>query len=426
MDILKLNSNRKRILILGCGFAGLSFTKHFRDKSCEILVIDKHNYFTFQPLLYQVATGGLEPDSVAYPIRKLFSGINPVSFRMAEAYSVDLEKKLLITSIGELPYDVLIIATGSTTNYFNLPGIEEFALPMKTLPQSLDLRSFILQSFEKALLAESPDEKLPYLNFVIAGGGPTGIEIAGALAEFKHVLPGDYPELDFSLMRIAIVEASGEILGSMSEESRLSASRQLTEIGVELILNSKIASYDGNVISLVEGNKINSKCLIWTAGVKANPLNGLSNDAYTLAGKIKTDEFNRVIGCEDVYALGDVCQIYRSDSEIRYPMLAPVAIQQGKNLARNLMSNIRDEWKAFEYKDRGTMATIGRSKAVADLGRYKLKGFLAWLAWLFIHLILLVGYRNRIVVLINWMWNYFSYDRAIRLIIRPFIPKKNE
>jgi NADH:ubiquinone reductase (H+-translocating) len=420
MDIFSLDKSKKRLLIIGGGFGGIEIAKHINTKKFETLLIDKHNYFTFQPLLYQVATGGLEPDSVAYPLRKIISRNKNVIFRLAEVLSVDTNEKCVSTSIGNIPYDLLVIATGSTTNFFNLKETEENALSLKSVTDALNIRSFILQNFEKALLLKDKEEQKRLMNFVIVGGGPTGIEVSGSLAELKrHVLPNDYSELDISMMNITILESGNEVLGSMSEFSQRKSKQQLKELGVNLLLGKQLISYDGKEARLKDGSVIPTSALIWTAGVMGKMPGGFQPDVIVKGNRLSVDEFNRLNGPRDVFAIGDIAAVQAGP----HPMLAPVAMQQGKNLAKNLNRKAGEEWKAFRYRDKGTMATIGRSRAVADLKFIHLKGFLAWMAWLFIHLMLLVGFRNRVIVLFNWFWNYFSYDKAIRLIIRPYNKK---
>ena len=417
MDIFSKKNDSKRIVIIGAGFGGIEIVKGINALEYEVLLIDKHNYFTFQPLLYQVATGGLEPDSVAYPIRKIISKKHNVVFRMAEVIEIQTQIKQIQTNIGLLPYDILILACGAKTNFFGMEQTMENALSLKTITDSLNMRSFILQNFEAALLSSDKEEQKRLMNFVIVGGGPTGVEISGSLAELKrHVLPNDYPELDLSMMNIIIIESSNNVLDAMSDFSKRTSKKQLEELGVKIMLNSQLVSYDGKIATLKDGTHILTSALIWTAGVMGDIPIGFSPEIIVRGNRLSVDEFNRIKGMEDVFAIGDVASMENNP----HPMLAPVAMQQGKNLAKNLNKKNISEWKKFIYSDKGTMATIGRSRAVADLKFIHLKGILAWLAWLFIHLMLLVGFRNRVIVFFNWVWNYFSYDKAIRLIIRPY------
>ena len=425
MDIFNKEKARKRVLIVGSGFGGIEIGRRLDSRKYEVLVLDRQNYLTFQPLLYQVATGGLEPDSVAYPLRKIFRRRQNVTFRVADVDKVEPAINSVHTSIGILPYDILVLATGSKTNHFGMKEIQENSLSLKTVTDALDMRSFILQNFESALLSRDAEEKKSLMNFIVAGAGPTGVEIAGALAELRnHVLPNDYPELDLSLMNITLVDAADKVLNVMSEYASRNAHKQLEQLGIRILTGVKLERYNGKEAFLSSGEILKSKALIWTAGVMGNGIIGLDASNYNRGNRILTDEYNKVKGSENIFAIGDVAAIVAADGTA-HPMLAPVAMQQGKQLAANLNLEEGKKWKAFRYTDRGTMATIGRSRAVADLKFTHLKGFPAWIAWLFIHLMLLVGFRNRLVVLINWIWNYFSYDRAIRLIIRPYRKKES-
>ena len=420
MDIFSLNTSKKRILIIGGGFGGIEIARRLDTRQYEVLLIDKHNYFTFQPLLYQVATGGLEPDSVAYPLRKILKKNKDVLFRLTEVTSIDQVSSKVMTTIGEIPYDILIIATGAMTNFFNMVETEKNALALKSVTDALNIRSFVLQKFEAALPEKSKEEQKRMMNFVVVGGGPTGVEISGALAELKrHVLPHDYPELDISMMEISILESGENVLDVMSEFSKRKAKDQLIEIGVKLLLKQQLKSYDGREAVLADGTIIETSSLIWTAGVKGNFPTGFDATSVVRGNRLLVNDFNQLVSNENIYAIGDVASMQSG----AHPMVAPVAIQQAINLAKNLNRKTKNDRKKFVYKDKGSMATIGRSRAVADIKFLHLKGFFAWLAWLFIHLMLLVGFRNRVIVLFNWVWNYLSYDRAIRLIIRPY--KKN-
>lgn len=417
MDVFTLNSSTPRVIIVGGGFGGLEVAQRINTRRYDVLLLDCHNYFTFQPLLYQVATGGLEPDSVAYPIRKVINRRHrKIAFRMAEVQGVDTENNLVISSIGTLPFNILILACGSVTNFFNMQALRDNALSLKSVTDALNIRSFILQNFERALLSRDREQQKRLMNFVIIGGGPTGVEVAGSLAELKrHVLPHDYPELDLSMMDITIVEAGKNVLDVMSEKAKKNSKIQLEELGVKMLFETQLVNYDGETATFKDGSTMATSSLIWTAGVKGNVPPGFAPDLIVRGNRLAVDAFNRVKGFTNIYAIGDIAAMQPDP----LPMLAPVAMQQGKHLAKNLNKAGNDVWLPFKYKDKGTMATIGRSRAVADLKFTHLKGFLAWIAWLFIHLMLLVGFRNRVIVFINWVWNYFSYDKAIRLIIRP-------
>jgi NADH dehydrogenase len=420
------NSSFPRVVIVGGGFGGIQLAKSLKNKEVQVLMIDKHNYHTFQPLLYQVATGGLEPDSIAFPLRKVFKDHNNVFFRVANAEHIDAENNVLKTNIGNITYDHLVIATGSTTNFFGNETIENNSMPMKTIPEALNLRSLILQSFEEALLKDSINEQEALMNFVIVGGGPTGVETAGALAELKmHVLPNDYPDLDLRRMQINLVENNERLLSSMSVEASNQAENFLKELGVMIRTNDAVLSYDGLKAVLKSGKELESTNLIWTAGVKGAIIEGLDKAEYFRGGRFLVDEYNKVKGYDNVYALGDVAAMISDDYPNGHPGVAQVALQQAKNLSKNIISALNGrKLKAFKYFNMGSMATVGRNKAVVDLPFIRFQGFFAWFVWMFLHLLFLVGFRNKMVVLINWVWNYFSYDRGTRLIIRPF--KKNK
>ncbi|HAD97899.1 MAG TPA: FAD-dependent oxidoreductase [Cryomorphaceae bacterium] len=419
-------SNLPRILVVGCGFAGLNLVKKLSNKPFQVVMIDKHNYHTFQPLLYQVATAGLEPDSIAYPIRNIFRGQQNFFYRMALAEDINTEENILVTNIGNISYDYLVIATGSSTNFFGMKDLEEGSVPMKSVPEALNLRSIMLQNFEAASLTNDLQERERLMNFVIVGGGPTGVELAGSLAELKtHVLPNDYPDLDFRRMSIHLVEAESELLPPMSTNASKKAKAYLEELGVHVWLGTMVKAYDGDTVT-TNKKALPASTLIWAAGVKGTIIKGLSDDAME-KGRYIVNEFNQVKGYENVFALGDVAAMISEENPKGHPMLAQVAIQQGVNLARNFVRwEQQKEPKAFSYNDLGTMATIGRNKAVADLNHMRFGGFMGWLLWMVVHLRGLVGYRNRMVVLMNWVINYFSYDKKIRLIIRPVKRRSNK
>lgn len=421
------DSSLKRIVIIGGGFGGMELAKKLDKDRYQVVLIDKNNYHTFQPLLYQVATGGLEPDSIAFPLRKVVARHKNFVFRIAEALEIHRERSVLSTSLGEIAYDHLVIATGSTTNFFGNEAMQANSISMKSVPDALDLRSLILQNFEKLLTVSSPAEREKYFNIVIVGGGPTGVEIAGALSELqRHVLPKDYPEIDMKQVQIHVIEASGKLLAVMSKQASEKAKEFLEKMGVKLWLGSQVKNYENNVVILSDARSIPCSTFIWTAGVKGQIIKGIQEDDLVKGSRIKTDVFNRMEGSEKIFVIGDVAGVIDTDNIHPYPMLAPVAMQQAHNLANNLNSRKPfSEWKKFRYKDKGSMATVGRNKAVADLGKIRLQGILAWYIWMFVHLMSLVGFRNRLIVFINWSWNYFSFDRAIRLIIRPYTKKES-
>lgn len=410
--------NLPRIVIIGCGFAGLSFVRKINSKSYQIVLLDKNNYHTFQPLMYQVASSGLEPDSIVYPIRKFFSGKKNFHFRMATVNHVDSESKEIVTNIGSIKYDILVVATGATTNFFGMKNIEQYGYTMKSLVESLDLRSVILQNFEKAVNAQNALEKQQYMNFVIVGGGATGVELAGALAELKkNVLPNDYPDLNLEKMTIHVIEAADRILPGMSHTASSKSKQFLEALGVNVSLNTFVKDYDGETVVTNEGH-LKTKTLIWSAGVKGAPIGNL-DDNLNKSNRIVTDEYNQIIGLPDVFAIGDVASIASENEGKGHVMLASVAGQQGHHLAKNLNALAKKKkMSPFVYNDKGTMATVGRNRAVVDLPFYKFSGIIAWFVWMFLHLMLLVEFRNRLIVFANWTWSYFFYDKGLRLIVR--------
>lgn len=409
----------KRVVIVGAGFGGLQLVKSLNSSVFQTVLIDKHNYHTFQPLLYQVATAGLEPDSIAYPIRKVFRNKREFHFRNTSALSIDTEKNILHTADGDVQYDYLIIATGSTSNYLGNKNIENLSMPMKTVPEALNLRSLFLQNFEASLLTSDLRERERLMNYVIVGGGPTGVELAGAMAELKnHVLPNDYPDLDIRRMKISLIEAGDSLLSAMNTKARTTAEEYLKKLGVELYLSTFVKDYDGNSV-VTSKNILQSKTLIWAAGVKGNTLEGIPEDSVSRS-RYKVNNYNLIESTENIFAIGDIA-LMPSVSENGDPMVAQTAIQHGKLLASNLKKIAQQkEPIVFKYNDKGSMATIGRNKAVAQIGSFKFKGMLAWAIWMFVHLITLVGFRNKMVALLNWSQSYFTYDKGIRLIIRPF------
>ncbi len=412
------NIELPRIVIIGCGFAGLKLAKTIHSKKYQVVLLDKNNYHTFQPLMYQVASSGLEPDSIVYPIRKIFKGKKHFHFRMAEVNGVDSEKKEVHTNIGSLKYNYLVIATGAISNFFGMKNIEKYAFTMKSLIDSLDLRSIILQNFEKALNTSDLQERESYMNFVIVGAGATGVELAGALAELKkNVLPQDYPDLDIRMMQIHVIEASDRVLANMSNKASIKSKQFLKDLGINVWLKTIVKDYDGTTVN-TNINDFNTKTLIWSAGVKGAPIQKL-NAKLTRDDRIIVDNLNRVSGHHNIFAIGDVAFIESEQNGKGHAMLASVAGQQGEHLGKNLNGIIDNKkMKGFQYKDKGTMATIGRYRAVVDLSFVKFAGIFAWFVWMFLHLMLLIDFRNRLIVFANWSWSFLNYDRGIRLIIR--------
>lgn len=416
-----------RVVIIGCGFAGLRLAKDLADAPVQVVVVDRNNYHNFQPLLYQVATGALEADSIAYPIRKIFAGQQNFFFRMADVQRVDAERNTVVTNIGDIRYDHLVVATGSLTNYFGLDSIERNSMQIKSVPNALNLRSYLFQNFEKALLTEDPVQRQALMNVVVVGGGPTGVEICGSLAEMrKDVLPQDYPELDLKQMEIYLVESGGEVLGPMSKYAQQKAKEYLEEMGIHVRLNMKAQHYDSGKLFYSDTEFIRTENLIWAAGVNGAAVEGLPEEVVARNKRINVDTVNRVLGLRNVYAIGDVANMATEEMPRGYPMLAPVAIQQAEQLADNLKRFMRGEaLRPFKYLNKGSMAIVGRNRAVVDLpGNRHFGGFLGWLTWLFVHLMTLVGFRNKAVTLVSWAISYFSSDKALRLIIRPY--KRND
>jgi NADH:ubiquinone reductase (H+-translocating) len=413
-------SSRPRVVIVGAGFAGLELAKALKQADVQVVLIDKNNYHTFQPLLYQVATAGLEPDSIAYPVREIFRHQKDFIFRMAEVLEVQPGKNVVLTSIGEIGYDFLVIATGSTTNYFGLKDMETRAYSMKNIPDAVELRNVILENFEKAVLTTSLEERDRLMTFVVIGGGPTGVELAGALGELKRVvLPNDHPELDLTKMQIHLIDMDDRLLRTMSLQASKSAEAFLVEHNVQVWLSAKVLSFDGGKVVLSSGKEILTNNVIWAAGVCGAAFPGLGADVVA-GGRIKTDAYNKVQGSQNIFAIGDVACVVTDKTPHGYPMLAPVAIQQAKLLACNLKKIVhhKDSLSSFSYQDLGVMATVGRHHAVADLFFGHFQGLIAWLMWAVLHLLTLVGFRNKLVAMVNWTWSYFRYDSGLRLIIR--------
>lgn len=415
-------SDKPRVVILGGGFAGVELAKALRGESVQVVLIDRRNFHTFQPLLYQVATAAVEPSSIIYPFRKIFEDHPGFYFRMADVLCVETKTQTVETSIGYIQYDYLVVATGATTNFYGNTQIEKKALAMKSIEDALSLRNTILTNFEKALQIKDEQQLNSLMDFVIVGGGPTGVELAGALSELrKHVFPKDYPELNFLNMDIHLVQSGQQLLKGMSSEAAHEAKTILEKAGVKIWLNCRVQSYDGFKVQLDTGESLCTRTLIWAAGVTGTVIDGFE-PAVVQGNRLKVDVYNRVEGYSNIFAIGDIAAMISEGNPYGYAMMAQPAIQQGKWLGRNLRRLLREkELQPFRYKDQGSMATIGRNKAVADLKllnhTYKTQGFKAWFIWMFVHLISLIGFRNRLVVLINWMWSYFTYDTGIRLII---------
>ena len=417
------NTTKPRIIIVGGGFAGISLAKKLRNKNVQVVLVDKHNYHTFQPLLYQVATGGLEAGSIAYPIRKVIQEYKDFYFRLTQVVQIDNDKKTIITEIGDLTYDYLVIATGSKTNYFGNKEIERNAMAMKTIPQSLNIRSLVLENFEQAVLTDDLTERNSLINFVLVGAGPTGVELAGALAEMKKaILQKDYPDLDIDKMQINLVQSGDRILNTMSEKSSTHAQEFLESLGVKIWKNVRVTNYDGKIITTNSDLTFDTATVIWTAGVQGAAIAGLNADSLVeKVERIRVNQFSQVKGYDNVFAIGDIASMETEKWPQGHPMVAQPALQQGSLLGENIMNLINKKpLKPFEYKDLGSMATIGRNKAVVDLPKFHFSGVFAWFVWMFVHLFSLIGFKNKAVVFLNWVYNYIRFDREGRLIIRPY------
>jgi NADH dehydrogenase len=408
-----------RVVIIGAGFGGLECAKGLAGQPFDVLVLDKHNYHLFTPLLYQVASSLLDPSEIAYPIRAIFRRIPNVRFRMAEVTEIDCTAQIVkAADSAAIPYDVVVIATGSATNYFGMHSIAQRAHELKDIPEALELRNHVLRCFEAAAWEPDPTARQRWLTFVIVGGGPNGVEYAGALSELiRLVLVRDFPELDMKLVRIVLVEALGQVLPAFSPKLGEYAQQQLARRGIEVRLNTRVLDISGDAVRLSTGETLEAKTLIWAAGVKASQLATVPPLPRTRTGRIEVDQYLRAKGFENIFVIGDLAGFVQDGKEL--PMLARPAMQEGAHVAKNIVRRERGQpLLPFRYRDPGIMATIGRNSAVAQFQSVALRGFVGWLAWLFLHLVLLIGFRNRFAVLLNWAWEYLFYDRPVRLIAR--------
>ncbi len=420
---MKINipeTGQRRVVIIGAGFGGLELAKRIAKYDLQVVLIDRNNFHQFQPLYYQVATAGLEPSSIAFPLRKMFQSKKNIFIRITEVQSVDYQEKKINTELGYCWYDYLVVAMGADTNYYGNQKIAQFAIPMKTVSEALYLRNSIFEDYEKALTSTNDAEQQSYTDIVIVGGGPTGVELAGALAEMKkYILPKDYHELNTRTVDIYLIQSSDVLLKGMSDKAALAAEGFLAKLGVIIKKNTRVTDYDGEVVTMNDGTTIHSKKVIWAAGIRGNTLAGLPEGVVMKDGRIMCDNFNKINSLDNVFAIGDIA--YMEESTYKgHPQVAQVAIQQAKQLAvnfRNILTN--DPLEPFHYRDLGSMATIGRNHAVVDLPFIKFQGFFAWLVWLFVHLFAIIGLKNRLFIFLNWVWNYFTYDQSLRLIIKP-------
>ena len=414
-------TDKKRVVIVGGGFGGLKLANKLRNSDFQVVLVDRNNYHQFPPLIYQIASAGIEPRSISFPFRKIFQKRDNFFFRMAEVRSVFPEQNILQTSIGKVRYDYLVLAAGTTTNFFGNKNVEEHAIPMKNVSEAMGLRNALLENFERALTCASETERQELLNVVIVGGGATGVEVAGALSEMKnHVLPKDYPDMPSSLMNIYLIEAGTRLLPAMSEQTSQHVLNYLRKMGVNVLLNKMVTDYDHHRVILKDGSQIATRTFIWVSGVAAEKITNLDGEHLGRGARIIVDEHNRVKGFDNIFSIGDQCIMPEGDPNYPggHPQLAQVAIQQGKLLARNLKALEKGKsLKSFRYRNLGAMATVGRNRAVAEFSTMKMAGFWAWIMWLVVHLRSILGIRNKSIVLFNWVWNYFSYAQSLRFIV---------
>lgn len=408
-----------RVIIIGGGFGGVEVARKLKDKEVEVVLIDRNNFHVFQPLMYQVATGTLAADAISFPIRKMFKSQPNFRFRMAEVLRIDKDKKEVHTSVGTYDYDYLVIATGATSNFFGNTEVEKYSLPMKSIQEALNIRSYVLQNLEEAVLRKNISDRERYLNFVVVGGGPTGVELSGAIAEIQlHMLKKDYPELSENEMKVYLVEGTGKILGALSEKSSRDAERYLKELGVKVMVNTQVTGYDGNTITFNNGESIATKTVIWGAGVKGQFPEGIHADYIERGNRIRTNGQCQVEGFDGIYAIGDVSAMITEETPRGLPGVAPAAQQQGKYVAQHILNILsgKPNEENFKYFDKGSMATVGRNRAVVDMGKFHMKGFIAWMTWMFVHLVSIFGFRNRLITFVNWTLKFFTKNSGIRLI----------
>jgi NADH dehydrogenase len=421
-----------KVVIVGGGFGGLRLARSLNNKpGFEVILIDKVNYHQFQPLLYQVATAGLDASNISFPLRKVFHKSKNVRIRLAELKEIISAQNKIITSTEEIDYDVLVLATGTETNFFGNQQLIDYAFPMKSTVEALQLRHNLIRNFEAALLAKDPAELQRLMNIVVVGGGPTGVELSGALAEMKHyVLPKDYPELDFGKMNIYLLEGGAKTLGNMSEKSASDSQKYLSRLGVKVMTNTIVSNFDGNNVQLKDGNNIPAKTVIWAAGVTGTVPPGFDKSLIAKGNRLIVDRQMKLKGFDNIYVIGDLAYMETPKYPLGHPQLAATAIQQATVLAKNFrrMHEKKGPLEDFEYHDKGTLATVGRNLAVADFPKPKLHfgGFIAWVIWMSLHLMLILGVKNRFFVFSNWVYNYFTYDQSLRLIFPEFYKSRKK
>ena len=430
MSINIQRNQKKRVVIVGGGLGGLRLAEDLHWSGMQVVLIDKNNFHQFPPLIYQIASAGIDPSSISFPFRQIFRKRKDFYFRMAEARMVDTDKKILQTSIGKIDYDYLVLAAGATTNFFGNKNIEDWAIPMKTVPEAMGLRNALLSNLERALTCATEEERQELLNVVIVGGGATGVEIAGALSEMKrYVIPYDYPDMDSSLMHIYLIEAGDRLLAGMSQDSSKKAYDFLKSMGVDIQFGKMVTDYRDHKVIMKDGTEIPTRTFLWVSGIRANAMPGIDESHLGRGFRFKVDQYNRIPGLEGVFVIGDQCLQTTDEAYPNgHPQVAQVAIQQAKNLAKNLKKinegQAESSLTAFKYKNLGSMATIGRNKAVVEIGKLRSQGFFAWILWLVVHLRSILGVKNKMMVLLNWLWKYVSYNDSIRMITYATKPRE--
>ena len=416
-------TEQKRVVIVGAGFGGLTLARRLAQSNFQVVLIDKNNYHQFQPLFYQVAMAGLEPSSITFPLRKVFQNSKNVFVRVTKVLSVQPEQNQLTTEVGAVQYDYLVLAIGADTNWYGNDRIRANAIPMKAVSEALFLRNSMFEDYERATIADNYEQRQPYLDIVVVGGGPTGVELAGSLAEMKkHIIAKDYnDDLNREEIDIHLVHGDPRLLNTMSPQASAKAEVYLRELGVQLWLDKVVTDYDGQTVTVNDGSTIRTDKVIWAAGITGNKLEGLPVAAIGRGNRMKVNGINRLEGSENIFAIGDIAMQVEEKWPNGHPQVAQVALQQGERLAKNLRRLVNGEaTKDFHYRDLGSMATVGRNKAVVDLPFWRFQGAFAWFVWLFVHLFAILGAKNKFFVFINWVWNYVSYDQSLRLVIKPW------